>query len=206
MLNLLVASVMLVGLSACAPEPDTSGGSSSSPSPSSAPTTSEEPSAEPSATPEPGPVVIPGCEEMVPLDVAQSVLGPGFVYFPDEPSFHESLLSTLGPSAREAVDQAVQSSFCLWAMPQSDGGNSMLVAELPADVREKFLGELRSSDFVEADLDGAPTFVWESDVKYGPRFVWYGFADDLVVVSIALTSDGGVGAPALAHLASANVN
>lgn len=208
-MSLAAASMLMLTLTACAPETGASDERTSAPSSSREPEPSREPSTEPEPTkdvqpePEPTPTVIPECEQLVPLDVVHGTLGSSYVFIPDAPSFRDTLLTAVGPSAQEALAQAEQTSFCLWGIPQSDGVNPVMVAELPADARDAFLTELRASEFAETEVSGSPTFVWEDDPGLTQRFLWYGFTDDLLVVSIAQSSDGGVGTPALRSLQAA---
>lgn len=45
-------------------------------------------------------------------------------------------------------------------------------------------------------------FVWQQTPGLGPSFYWYGFAGNLLVVSLAPTADSGVGDIALERLQS----
>lgn len=200
LLGFATALLMATSVTACAPEPSHKAGvtdppAAGSPTPS-APTTPTPPSdAEPEST------LIPGCEELVPMEVAHTKLESHFQFIGDDPTTQDRMIASLGPAAQRALGNATQTSYCLWAIPNSDGHSSLIIAELPAPAREDFLAELRASDFTEAEMNGSPTFVWESNVRIGSRFIWYGFTDNLLVASLALEPDGDIGGPALEALA-----
>ncbi len=208
-MSLAAASVLMLGLASCAPESGASDERTASPSSSRESEPSQKPSSEPAPTEEPAPeteptpVVIPECEQLVPIDVVHEKLGPAFVFTPESGPFRDMLLGAVGPSAQEAISRAEQTSFCSWGIPQSDGLNLLMVAELPADARDAFLAELRASEFVETETAGSPTFVWEDEPGLSQRFLWYGFTGDLLVISVGASADGGVGVPALASLQAA---
>ncbi|QIM19497.1 hypothetical protein G7066_14600 [Leucobacter coleopterorum] len=150
------------------------------------------------------PITFPACEELVTQEEITAHVGDGFIFIPGQSSEDGLLQSALGPSAKAALDQAVQSSYCIWAIPQSDGSTVLLSAELPDKARDTFLAELRASDFTETEINGSPTFVWETDQHYGPRFVWYGFSGNILVTSLALSPNGEIGKIALARIKEAN--
>lgn len=106
-----------------------------------------------------------------------------------------------GPAAITAIDKAVQSEFCQWWIPQSDGSTSLFVAELPEEVRDDLQAALRGPYFIESELSGSPIFVWENPAaRFGPRFVWYGFTGDVLVASLSLNQDGGIAEVTLATM------
>lgn len=201
LLGFATALLMATSMAACAPDPDRAADladppATGSPTPS-APTTPTPPS-----DAEPEPTLIPGCEELVPIEIAHTKLEPHFQFIGDDPTTQQRMIASLGPAAQRALGSATQTSYCLWAIPNSDGYSSIIIAELPTAAREEFLAELRASDFTEAEMNGSPTFVWESNVRLGSRFIWYGFTDDLLVASLALEPDGDIGGPALEALKS----
>jgi hypothetical protein len=99
------------------------------PSPTTAPL-----SASPTPTPEPTPeaLVIPGCDTLVPLPLAQSLFSPSTESFGELDAIQFGVEGV--PEAADAVAVAAQSKFCGWGIPSSDGALALLVAEIaPAD-------------------------------------------------------------------------
>ena len=169
-----------------------------------APSPSHKPTPEPEAVPVAPPVMIPPCEDLVSASEVHARFGELFQHFPGE-SFADSYMSTaIGPAAQAAITQSSQMLYCSWGIPQSDGGTSILVADIPKQAKEEFLSALRDSDFVESQSPDVSSFVWESDAQLGPRYIWYAFADSVLVASLALTPDGSLGETVVSSLQRAN--
>lgn len=205
-LFMTAAAVTALSLVGCAsegpvePKPTTTSQASTS----AAPTEAAKPTPTPTPKPESKPVTIPACEELVTQEEVQAQAGGGYMYFPDQSFEGGPLQGVLGPSVTVALEQTIQSSYCLWAIPQSDGYTLILTTELPDKARDTFLAELRASDFAEREVGGSPTFVWETDIRYGARFLWYGFAGNILVTSLAINPDAGIANIALARLKEVN--
>ncbi|MGO1538147.1 MAG: hypothetical protein ACTHW3_02125 [Leucobacter sp.] len=74
--------------------------------------------------------------------------------------------NSIGPVAQESFAQATQTLQCSWGFPASDVFTSLLVAELPVDVRDHFMAELDGSVYERSTSDGVTQYRWIEDVGY----------------------------------------
>lgn len=195
-----VALAVAVALSGCVPEPPAA--SPSSPAPTSAaptgsvptgtitppatPTPTSSPTTTPGATPTPTPTptrspspgtpsraVLPGCDDLLPLSTVHALFGDAAEPL-DAGGSAEDYMP--GPAAARAAASARQSAVCTWAIPFSDGGFTVVTAELSASSRDALLSSLRgASSYRSTRIDGARAFTHESDSEFGTIAVVYVF-------------------------------
>ena len=152
----LAASVILVAaLAACAPVPQ--------PSPTSTPTqTAVRPTPKPTPTATLPPLAIPQCEELVPLTVAQEVFSPGVELRGETPP-SEFVASLAVPAIPVVLSTASPARACRWAVPNSDGVFSLVVAGITDAERETLRAELTADGFAETTTGGVTAFELERD-------------------------------------------
>lgn len=119
------AAVLLLGLAACgpgSPEPTDSGTPSGSPTGSSDPSTSTDPTTPPAPA-----VVVPGCEAMISLADAKSLLGDATEFWGEEP-VADFVGGIEAPGVPAQLAGADDGRHCVWAVPDSEGAFSLVVA------------------------------------------------------------------------------
>lgn len=89
-----------------------------------------------------------------------------------------------GPEAQAAAEQAVRGVSCMWAVPQSDSGFSVGLAQLPTDVRDELIAALQdSTDYTEEAGESGQMFSGEVPGGLGTINVVYIFDEDLWVLA-----------------------
>jgi len=147
------------------------------------------PSASAAPTPSPSPTagapgaVLPACDELLPLDTVRAL-------FADEAESMKASGSPAdhmpGPLAANTVRKALQAKMCTWAIPFSDGGFSVVTAEIGAEARKTLLDSLRSSStYREKAIAGEPAFSHVEETELGTTTVVYVFVD-----AVWITVDG----------------
>ena len=147
------------------------------------------PSASAAPTPSPSPTagapgaVLPACDELLPLDTVRAL-------FADEAESMKASGSPAdhmpGPLAANTVRKALQAKMCTWAIPFSDGGFSVVTAEIGAEARKTLLDSLRSSStYREKAIAGEPAFSHVEETELGTTTVVYVFVE-----AVWITVDG----------------
>lgn len=214
-LTALAASLALV-LTACVPEPPTTDPTSPAPTAStpgavsptgSVPSASPMPTASPSptsttpATPTPTPtastdpgtpsrVVLPACANLLPLSTVHALFGDAAEPLDAGGSAADRMP---GPRAAEAARSARQTVVCSWGIPFSDGGFSVVAAELSTASRDSLLASLRgASSYRATRIDGATAFTHSEESEFGTIGVVYVFEGRVwITVTGTLTIDTG---------------
>lgn len=204
-IGVLCSAALLTGLAGCSllaggaedPEPEPTPTSTREAAPSPAPESTVEPTPEENA-----PVVIPGCEGIL-TDAQVAAFAPTYVAIadPDATRLYEVHRHTLGPVALQSLDSALQVRHCSWGLPNSDDLVHVIVAELPGDVRDSFIAELRNSVYVESQSDDVAVFVDPNGTPHVGRN-WYGFKGPIWVAMVPNHDD--VGAQIFENLEAAN--
>ncbi|MFT4280330.1 hypothetical protein [Microbacterium sp.] len=167
-----------------APAPTPSG----TPTPAPTPTPTSSPTTAPAPTPttSPGaaaPVIIPKCATLLPLSTVHALFGDAAepIDVSGSPADHMP-----GPLAAATVRGARQATMCTWAIPFSDGGFTVITAEISGSAREKLVAGLRSSSrYTERSLDGQVSFSQHSESDLGTTSTVYVF-----VGNVWITVDG----------------
>ena len=155
------------------PEVPVDPGPSETPSPSPSPTPS--PSATPGSPDSPDAAVIPSCGELIPLPVVHALFADAAesIAVTGSPADHMP-----GPLAARTVRAASQADMCAWGVPASDGGFSVVTAEIAPTSRNELISALReASGYRERALGGEVAFTREVDNELGTTTVAYVFVD-----------------------------
>lgn len=201
----VAAVAVALALTGCVPEPEidpsaspsVSGGTPTAPITGPAPQPSGSATATPGVTPSPTPTssstptpaptpstpgattraVLPACDDLVPLSTVHALFSDAAEPIDVGGSAADHMP---GPLAKRTMRQAVQSSLCTWAVPFSDGGFSVITAELSRTAREGLIAGLRSADsYTERRLDGAVSFATETETELGTSTIVYVFQGDV---------------------------
>lgn len=174
--GIILAVLLTAGLSACAPA------AVDEPTPTEVQPEPIEPTPTPSPTPTEQPFLIPACSELLTDQQLAELFSPEIEFIIGDDAirlqqlFHDS---SLGPVAQDALTQATQVEQCVWGFPNSDGVFPLIAAELPDDVRDHLISELRNSVFTETTTGDVTEFVYVG--HEGQVSAWYGFVDNLWV-------------------------
>lgn len=150
---------------------------------------SPEPKPEPEPEPESDPapkearLEFPECVEVFPPEEVVEA-APDFAPEPWVTTELTWLDRMPGPAARTAVQQATNTLECMWGVPNSDRLIMLWIAELPDEVRDTLIGELRDSNFVEGEQDGMITFNLKGEPTLIGDYFWYGFRDSVMAFTI----------------------
>ena len=133
------ATLVLIALAGCVP-------AAVEPSAISSPSASAEASATPTPDAAPEPFAISDCETMLPLILAQQLFSANTEFFGEFP------IGEFGggfdvPEIQTALTIAPQSKLCRWAVPNSDGSFSLVVAELPVGEQTAVIDALMAAGF-----------------------------------------------------------
>lgn len=205
------AAVLTLALAGCADESDgdpvpTTPQASASPTATRAPTTSPTPTETLTETSPVSPTVLPGCDELIPLDRAVQLSGiDNLEAFHEQAELRDLLIArVLGPVAAETYANAAQAQYCSWAPPNSDNITSVFTAVLMPEARETLTTALDDSDFVRAGSGTTVTYVRELQMGLGPHYIWYAFSGDVWVAELANASNPVFGQTALDAILAAN--
>lgn len=159
------------GLPAAPQEPAEEPEPSVSPSPSPSPSPSASPGA-PDAS-----AVLPACGELLPIAVVRDLFADAAepLEATGSPADHMP-----GPLAASTVREASQSRMCTWGIPFSDGGFSVVTAQITAAAQSRLLTSLRSArSYTERAIDGEPAFTYTAETELGTTTVVYVFVGDV---------------------------
>ena len=159
------------GLPAAPTQPSEEPEPSASPTPSPSPTPSSSPGA-PDAS-----AVLPACGELLPIAVVRDLFADAAepLKATGSPADHMP-----GPLAASTVREASQSRMCTWGIPFSDGGFSVVTAQMAAPAQARLLSSLRSAQaYTERAIDGEPAFTYSAETELGTTTVVYVFVGDV---------------------------
>ena len=185
--SVIAAGAAFALLTGCAPEPATTKPSAA---PTSVPATAS--TTPPPATPidetEPsaGPILIPDCEEILPITTARDAVGSQTLESFEPSAEHKELAysESFGPVAIEALESAEQLVQCSWGYPVSDGVATVFIAKLSPATREHLVSSLRDSVFLEREADNALIFEDHDPQRRKSMPVSYGLIGDVWVTHI----------------------
>ena len=145
---------------------------------------------DPEPEPHEVPFMIPECTQLITAEELSSLFSPKTepVVDPYATNLAKIHRLQLGPAARQAQSAATQYRPCAWGLPSSDSVTYLFVAELPDQVRDRLLAELRDSDYEESASGDIAMF---SHTSSGGRPVTnlYGFKGNAWV---ATEGSGGI--------------
>lgn len=180
----LLGAVIVSGLVSCAPEPEQVPAEV-------VPVTTETPTPAPTPTEEPtGPLVLPECGGLVDLETLAAETGFTWEHtVPESPENYHGYRSAMGPKALEVLENSDQYVYCVFIITGTNGEQAVeiLAAELDDYARDSLIGDLRASDYIEAEReDGVVAFDYEYGLSYGdPAEIRYLFSDNAWVTAMA---------------------
>lgn len=140
--SLAISVALLSALAACTPVVSTP-----TPSATPKPAVSAKPKPTPTPTPTPTPagLVVPGCDALLTLDQAKADFNNDRVEFIGE--FGVDDFDPASTAARAAQQAAAPVRFCVWGIPNSDGGFSVTVGALASVDRDALIASLSASGY-----------------------------------------------------------
>ncbi|WP_448263547.1 hypothetical protein [Microbacterium aurum] len=201
-LTLAAVVLLTASLSSCtAPQP----------SPTEPPTSPETGTSTPSPSPtaSPAALVIPDCEQLVPIDSIRQFEGWSEVILIQTMEGTALAGDLPGSLARDAAARAPQNRGCLLGVPQSDAGVGVYTLEIAAPTRDNLIDALRAdAGYTESSIDGAPSFAIATEDGLGGTTVSYTFVGDAWLILRGSLIDpetaARVAAPAIAELRASN--
>jgi hypothetical protein len=171
------------------------------PSPTT-PALSESPTPTPEATPEA--LVIPECDTLVPLPLAQSLFGPNTESFGELDTIQFGVDGV--PETADAVAAAGQSRFCGWGVPSSDGAFTVLVAEITPTERATVEAALTAAGFSAVTMGTVTGYDAEREGEVSSLADTVLFTGDVMIVCNGTTLEltGPITNAALDALRTAN--
>ncbi|MBH0116795.1 hypothetical protein I6E52_08030 [Salinibacterium sp. NG253] len=167
------AMIALGALAGCVP----SGSSTSSSSSSSVPTASSTPSSTPLPTPEP--LIIPGCDTLLPLSEAKTLFSPSTVVLGADdavPIRGDDL-----PEIDTAAGNASVAKHCIWGVPNSDGGFTVIVTDISEADATNLQDALLATGFTGASAGTVTTLEKEFETAVGVSAQTHYLVSDLWV-------------------------
>ncbi|MEV8252759.1 hypothetical protein AB0O95_02210 [Rhodoglobus sp. NPDC076762] len=169
----VAASVMLLSgvVAGCVPaEPE-------SVATASAPPATASPSSSPLPTPEP--LIIPGCDTLLPLNDAKSLFSPSTVVLGADdavPISGDEL-----PEIETAAGNASIAKNCIWGVPNSDGGFTVIVTDITEADASNLQDALLATGFTGATSGTVTTVEKEFETAVGWMAQTHYFVGDLWV-------------------------
>lgn len=172
-------------------------------------TVTPSPSRSPSPTASPAALVIPDCEQLVPIDSIRQFEGWSEVILIQSMEGTAPAGDLPGSLARDAAARAPQNRGCLLGVPQSDAGVGVYTLEIAAPTRDNLIDALRADGgYAESEIDGAPSFAIATEDGLGGTTVSHTFVGDAWLILRGSLIDpetaAWVAAPAIAELRAAN--
>ncbi|WP_425839556.1 hypothetical protein [Microbacterium sp. PA5] len=211
----VLAATLALALTACVPEPPAAGPTTSpaptgtatapaTPGPTTptlpgTPTATPSPTATTTPSPTPSPTatagasdraVLPSCGTLLPLSTVHALFGDAAEPLDAGGSAADHMP---GPLAAETAARAVQSEVCSWGIPFSDGGFSVVAAELTTAARDRLVSSLRTAASYRATtIAGATAFTHSEESEFGTIAVVYVFTGRVwITVTGTLTVETG---------------
>lgn len=202
--GLVCAALLLVALVGCTPAAETPGDGTAAP-----PATSSTPTAAPTgASGDPAPptsIVLPECEQLLPLATAQALFSSNTESFGElEPSALEGVMS--GPASATAVTGALAARGCLWGIPNSDGGFFVVASHITPEAKATLAAALVEGGYAASTVDGAERYALGWDGEVGADGAVHTFVGDIWICARHTSVDilSAVSDSALAAVKTAN--
>ncbi|MBH0130371.1 hypothetical protein [Salinibacterium sp. NK8237] len=179
----VAASALLfsVALAGCAPvEPEVSV-PAASPSPAAPDSSSSTP------IPTPEPLIIPGCDTLLPLSDAKNLFSPDTEIFTEDDIIPP--LTDDVPEFADAASNATIAKHCIWGLPRSDGGFNLAVADITEADSAALSTALSESGFVGATEGGLTTLARTADNSLSVGSELHYLAGDLWIYVNATSAD-----------------
>lgn len=196
-----LAAFVVAGCLACAPS------DADAPAPSGS-TVEHTPSASvPGPTASADALVIPDCEQLVPIEAIQTHESWSTVVLLQSEEGPAIAADLPGAAAADAASRAQMVRGCQFVIPQSGPAFSVYTLDITSEARADLVDALQADDtFTETDASGAATFVTPADEGQGA--VSYTFVGDAWIVVrgplITLDSAAAAATPAVTALRASN--
>lgn len=159
------AVVTLLALAGCVP----SGSSSTSSSPSSTPTST--PASTPQVTstplPTPDPLIIPGCDTLLPLSTAKSLFSDGTQVLDDSNTV--PIRGNELPEVAIVIADATITKNCIWGIPNTDGFFGVVVTDISVTDAADLKSALLSGGYTGATSSNLTTLEFATDADVSGR-------------------------------------
>ncbi|MBH0022878.1 hypothetical protein [Salinibacterium sp. SWN248] len=167
------ASALLVSgaLAGCVPaEPESA-------TTASAPPATASPSSSPIPTPDP--LILPGCDTLLPLNDAKSLFSPSTVVLGADDTI--PIRGDELPEIDTAAGNASVAKNCIWGVPNSDGGFTVVVADISEADATNLQDALLATGFTGASAGTVTTLEKEFETAVGWSAQTHYFVSDLWV-------------------------
>ncbi|GAA1212151.1 hypothetical protein GCM10009655_09210 [Rhodoglobus aureus] len=141
--------------------------------------------------PTPEPLIIPGCETLLPLTTAKSLFSPATEVLGDTDS-----VPIIGDELSEvetAISDASITKNCIWGIPNSDGFFSLTIADINDTDAANLKAALLSSGYLGATSGGATALELSAENKIGTIATTHYLVGDLWIsvtgTSLDFTTD-----------------
>lgn len=159
-------------LAGCVPSESTT---SSSPAPTATATLSVTPSSTPVPTPDP--LILPGCDTLLPLSDAKSLFSPSTVVLGADDTI--PIRGDELPEIETAAGNASIAKNCIWGVPNSDGGFTVIVTDISEADATNLQDALLDFGFVGATAGTVTTLEKEFETAVGMTAQTHYFVGDL---------------------------
>ena len=188
----LIAAALVSALSGCTPSFNFPSAEPSTQTSTTPPAVTEIPT----PTPEPAALIIPGCENLLTLDLAKSLQGPTTVFLGESPANEYSPWFEV-PAVRTAISGVTVGKTCWWGIPNSDGSFYVFVAKFDPATRASIESALTTEGYASAVVGARTVYSKEGDADFTYRGEVHQFSGDLWILSDGADLDiSGVAADA----------
>ena len=178
------AILIALALAGCAPSE-----SSGNPSPTASPTGTDD--ATPTPLPTPEPLIVPGCETLLPLGAAKDLFSP------DTEALNEEDAASMGSDDLPEIDTAAANASiaknCVWGVPNSGGFFTLTVANISDTDAANLKAALLSAGYLGISRDGVTMLEHETENAVGTKSTTHYLVADLWIhvegTSLSLTTD-----------------
>ncbi|MBH0052901.1 MULTISPECIES: hypothetical protein [unclassified Salinibacterium] len=174
------ALIAVLALAGCVPS-----GSTSSTSSSSVPTASSTPSSTPLPTPEP--LIIPGCDTLLPLSTAKGLLSTSTQKLDEQDSF--TLNGGELPEIAAVMTDATIAKNCIWGVPNSDGYFSVAIGDIAEPDLSDLKGALAASGYQGTTINNVATLEFTTENEIGTTAATHLFTGDLWIHATGTSVD-----------------
>ncbi len=203
----LVGAIALAVLMAGCTTPPPAPTSSASPSTSDRATSTETPKPTSTASSEPAakPLTIPGCEILVPIELARANFSDATEYSGESAAARFPLQIEVS-GAQAALAGASVFRGCGWAVPMSDGAFRLAVASITPETRASLQAALVTAGFSSVTMGTVTGFDAEADGMVSSLGATYLFTGDVMIVGdgTGTSLTGAITGSALDALRTAN--
>ncbi|EAR26033.1 hypothetical protein A20C1_09139 [marine actinobacterium PHSC20C1] len=152
------AALLMFSLAGCAPSGTDSGSATPSPSPSIS-------DADPTPLPTAEPLILPGCQDLLPLTAAKDLFSPSTEIL-EESDTAADVHFDLGELDTAAANATIAKN-CIWGVPNSDGAFTVTVSDINDTDAANLKAALLSAGYLGVTTDGVTTLELSTDGELG---------------------------------------